>query len=348
MRLPYVAAAAVVAIVGGADAPSLAAPRPILAAPYTPAPARVPTTGATLKLGKCINLSNMLEAPTEGGWGRAFQDADMDRIRAKGFTGLRLPVRFSAHAGSAPPYTIDPAFLARVHHIVDLATARDIAVIVDMHHYEELFADPAAHAARFVALWRQVATSFKDAPASVYFEAINEPHDKLTAPVLKAMLPYVLAAIRETNPTRPVVIDGPMWASLDEMRPDYLPADANLVPTFHWYKPDNFGLDKATYMTPQVKKSWGDGADIAELNGGVAKAKAYMDATGRVPFMGEYGAFDARPADQRTRYYATVSAAFASAGVQSCAWGYDNTYNLFRDGRWFDAAVDNIVTTTAQ
>jgi endoglucanase len=314
---------------------------------YTPAAARLPTTGATLRLGKCINLSDMLEAPREGDWGRAFRDDDVANIKGQGFTALRLPVRFSSHAGTAAPYTIDPAFLARVRHIVDLAVAADMAVIVDMHHYEELFTDPAGHTARFAALWRQVAVALRDEPASVSFELINEPHDKLTAANLASVITPALAAVRESNPTRAVVIDGPSYASLAQMASTPMPPDPNVVPTFHYYTPDNFGLPSASYMTPATRDSWGTAADLAELDANVASLRTYMATTGRVPFVGEYGAAEQRPAAERAKYYATVSAAFASVGVQSCAWGYDNTFNLYTDtGGWLAAAVSGIRTTT--
>ncbi len=314
---------------------------------HSPAPAAVPRSGATLKLGKCINLSNMLEAPTETAWGRAFRDDDIARLKAKGFTGLRLPVRFSSHAGTTPPYAIDPAFMARVRHIVDLATANGIAVIVDMHHYEELFSDPKGQAPRFAALWRQVASAFRDAPDSVYFELINEPHDKLGAANLLAVLTPALAAMRATNPTRPVVIDGPEWAGLDAMLTSPFPDDPHVVPTFHFYDPPNFGLDKADWLTPKVKETYGDAQDRAQLNAALAKVKAYMRRTGRVPFVGEYGAWQERAPAQRAIYYPAVSAAWASIGVQSCAWGYTNTFELYRDDTgWLDAAVDRIAAPT--
>lgn len=320
---------------------AIAQPRPR----YAPAPVAVPTTGPALKLGKCINLSNMLEAPTETAWGRAFRDDDMTRIKAKGFTGLRLPVRFSAHADAKPPYAIDAGFLKRVRHIVDLATANGIAVIVDMHHYEELFTDPKGQAPRFAALWRQVAQEFRAAPDSVYFELINEPHDKLGADNLLAVLTPALKAVRESNPTRPVVIDGPEWAGLDAMLTSPFPNDPHVVPTFHFYDPPNFGLDKADWLNPKVKETYGDRQDLAQLDTAIAKVQAYIKRTGRVPFVGEYGAWERRSPEQRARYYPIVSTAWASAGIQSCAWGYTNTFQLYRDDTgWLDAAVDRIAT----
>ncbi|HEU4959803.1 MAG TPA: glycoside hydrolase family 5 protein [Sphingomonas sp.] len=323
-------------------------PTPTPAA-FTPAAAARPTTGAALKLGKCINLSNMLEAPNEGDWGRKFQDSDIQNIADEGFTGLRIPVRFSSHAATTAPYTIDPAFMARVRHVVDLAVAAHLYVILDMHHYLELFSDPDGQKARFAELWRQVAAEFKDEPDTVYFELINEPNDKLDATNLRSVIDPALAAVRATNPTRKVVIDGPSWAGLDSIDSFTMPSDPNVVPTFHYYEPQNFALDNAPYMTPAERNDFGTADDMAYLKGRLDKAKAYMAKTGRVPFVGEYGAPVQRPDDMRTLYYGTVSSAFASIGLQSCAWGYDNTYNLYDDSKgWLQTAVDAIRTTTVE
>ncbi len=315
--------------------------------PFTPAPAAVPTKGATLRLGKCVNISNMLEAPREGAWGRAFRDSDMDNIAAKGFTGIRLPARFSAHAKHEAPYTIDGSFLKRVHHIVDLATARGIAVIIDMHHYEQIFQDPAGEAPRFAAMWRQIALSFRQAPENVYFELINEPHDKFDASNLVAVQGPALAAVRESNPTRPVVIDGPGWASLDGMLSTQFPDDPNVVPTFHYYDPANFGFDKAPWMNPPVRETFGTSADVAELRGVLKRVEGFMHRTGRVPFVGELGAHEKRAVEQRAIFYGLTSAAFASIGVQSCAWGYTNTHQLWRDGSGWEPGVADALVTTA-
>ncbi|MDF7776623.1 glycoside hydrolase family 5 protein [Sphingomonas sp. AOB5] len=315
-------------------------------AAFTPAAAAIPTTGGSLKLGKCVNLSNMLEAPTEGSWGRAFLDSDIANIKSKGFTGIRLPVRFSAHALAVAPYTIDAAFMARVKHIVDLAVAADMAIIIDMHHYEELFTDPAGHAARFAEMWRQIGVAFKDYPPTVYFELINEPNNRLDASNNLAIQGPALAAVRATNPTRQVVIDGPSWANIDHMLTMAFPADPNIVPTFHYYDPQNFGFDTAPWMTPSSRDDFGTAGDIADLNAVLGKIRGFISSTGRVPFVGEYGAHEIRPNAARATYYGMVSAAFASAGVQSCAWGYTNTMHLWRDGSgWTPGVADAIVTT---
>ena len=322
-------------------------PTPTPAASFTPAAAAIATAGPTLRLGKCVNMADQLEAPSEGDWGRGILDSDLPAIKAKGFTAIRLPVRWSTHALAGAPYTIDPVFMARVKHVVDLATANGLAVVLNMHHYEELFPDPTGHSVRFTEMWRQIAVAFKDAPTSVYFELINEPHDKFTAANLLAVQGPALTAVRASNPTRPVVIDGADYASLDSMLVSPMPADPNVVPTFHYYDPANFGFDSAPWMTPAIRTDFGTAQDVADLNAVLVKLRNYITATGRVPFAGEFGAHESKPNAARVTYYGMVSSAFASAGIQSCAWGYTNTFHLWRDATgWEPGVADAIVTTT--
>ena len=324
--------------------PGVFAPLPT----FTPGPAAVAKTGAALKLGKCVNLSNMLEAPVEGQWGRAFDDRDIGRIKSKGFTAIRLPARFDEHAQLAPPYTVDPAFLSRVKHITDLATANGLAVIIDLHHPERLFKDPQGQRQRFAAMWRQIGLYFKDQPSNVYFELVNEAHDKLDASNLTETLMPALAAVRESNPTRLVVWGGPSWNSPDEMVKTEFPADPYIVPTFHYYDPANFTGESANWMTPKARPAWGNAQDVRDLQDKLDKISGWMGKTGRVPFLGEYGAYEGRSIDQRRKYYQTVSSAFASIGVQSCAWGYTNTFPLWHDPEgWVSDLADQISSTTS-
>ena len=318
---------------------------------YTPTAAARPTAGVALPLGKCVNMANMLEGqPNEGSWGRAIVDADFTIIRQAGFATVRIPIWFSGHTGAASPWTIDPTYLARVRHVVDTATAAGLNVIIDYHNDDALMADPAANAPRFAAIWRQIATAFRDAPGTVWFELLNEPHDKLVAANLRSVMDPALAAVRETNATRPVIIDGQNYAGVDSLASLSLPDDPNVVPTIHTYDPFNFTHQGATFVSPSppVGRTFPSGSDIADLNGNLAKVKAYIARTGRVPFVGEYGAIDngAIPLDARINYYATITAAYASIGVQSCAWGYSNSFRL-RDGdHWFAGMLEALRTTT--
>ena len=108
---------------------------------------------ANRKLGRGINLGNFLEAPKGASWGIAIRDEDFRIIKQAGFDSVRLPVRWPDYALEKAPYTIDAGFFARVDHLLDVAAKNGLNVVLNIHHYEALDKDPAAHAERFVALW---------------------------------------------------------------------------------------------------------------------------------------------------------------------------------------------------
>lgn len=335
-----VSAALTVAACGGGGGSSTPTPSPAPAPSPTPTATPTPTpsalTQADARIGECINMGNMLEAPKEGDWGRAIVDSDFTDIKAKGFSTVRLPVRFSSHALTAPPYTIDAAFMDRVAHVVDTARAAGLRVILDLHHYEDpqgnLFADPAGQKARFSALWQQIATRFKDEDGQVWFELINEPHGALDDSNLLSVLQPALDEVRKTNPTRPVVIGGQNYSGIDSLATLKLPNDPYLIVTFHYYDPYDFTYQGAPFVSPSppIGRIFPSGTDLADLDANVQKAKDFMAASKRPVFIGEYGAYEGIAVADRATWYKAVHDGFKGADIDGCVWAYTNTM-YFRD-----------------
>ncbi len=282
-------------------------------------------------------MANMLEPPNEGDWGRAINATDFADIKAAGFSTVRIPVRWSNHASYAAPYTIDPAFMARVEQVVGLARTAGLKVILNVHHYEDaggnVFTDPAGQTARLAGLWKQIAARFASQPDSaLWFELLNEPHDQLTNANLVATLGPALAEVRATNRTRPVVIGGGSWSGVGSLATLALPNDAYLVVTFHTYDPFNFTHQGATWITPTppMGTTFGSASDLAEVDRNVQAVRDYMTRTGRPVFLGEFGANDPIAVPERAAYYRTLHDRYGAANVDGCVWGYTNSF-AFRD-----------------
>lgn len=315
---------------------------------YVPAAAATPTRGIALPLGKCVNMGNMLESPTEGAWGRPILDSDAAKIAAAGFRTVRLPVRFSAHADTVPPYKIDPVFLARVQHVVGALSARDLNVIIDYHFDDALLASVSSNATRFTEIWRQIGMTFANAPSNIWFELLNEPNGNATDANLPALWQSAITAIRPSNPTRPIIVGGQNWSDINSLSTIQIPDDPNIVVTFHMYLPMAFTHQGAHWMNPifPIGRHFGGQADADELAMSLRTTKAFMARTGRVPFLGEYGAIETIPAKERALYYKTISTAFASIGVQSCAWSYINTFSIATETSWQPGMLEAISATT--
>ena len=286
-----------------------------------------------LPVGQCINMGNSLEPPTETGWGgREIRDEDFANIAKSGFRTIRLPVRWDSHAGKAPPYMIEPAFLARVQHVVRAAQAAGLNVILDSHNFESMHSDPLGSAPRLAGIWKQIAVAFaKEPTTSLWFELENEPHDKFTNANLVAALAPALAAVRASNPDRPVIIGGEYWSGIDSLATLTLPDDPNVYPTFHYYEPFQFTHQGADWVdpVPPLGRSYGTTDDAERLVRDVQKIRDYSARTGLLPFMGETGVHTTVPLDQRVKYHAAVTKAFAPLGLGMCMWAYTNTFPFY-------------------
>lgn len=295
-----------------------------------------PAQAATnsLPVGRCVNMGNHLEPPSEGAWGgRKIADDDFQIIAKAGFNTIRLPVRWSTHAGDAAPYTIDPEYMKRVKHVVGNARAAGLNVILNSHHFEEIHSDPSdANIAKLAGMWTQIAAAFADQPNDkLWFEIENEPHDKFNDSNLLKVLTSALNAIRTSNPARPIIIGGEFWSGIDSLKTLKLPDDPNIVPTFHYYEPFDFTHQGATWVSPvpPMGRAYGSAADQARLKVDVAKVRDFITRTGKTPFMGEFGANGPIPLDDRVKYYGTVRNAFDEVGIGMCAWGFTNTFPLY-------------------
>lgn len=306
----------------------------------------LPAAAATerfLPIGACINIGNTFEVgkdyPLDAA-GRVGK-ADFERIRAAGFDTVRLPVRWDQRSLSKAPYTIEPAWLAAVQKAVDEALASGLKVILNSHHFEPIHKDPLGTQPWHTAVWSQVAPRFKDYPTDrLWFELENEPHDKFDDSNLRAVLDPALAAVRKSNPTRPVIIGGQKWSGIDSLATLTLPDDANVYPTFHYYDPFDFTHQGASWVAPDIPppgRQYGSQADADLLLKDVAKIKAYTARTGMVPFMGESGAYEKHiPLAQRVAYTKAVHDAFVPAGIPVCQWAYKNTFPFYDKsaGKW--------------
>ncbi len=201
------------------------------------------------QLARTVNFGNALEAPTEGAWGMTLEENYFQLVKDAGFSAIRLPVKWSAHALSAAPYTIDPTFLKRVDWAVSNATSRGLSIIVNMHNYDQLLTEPAAHLERFVSIWKQLAEHYKSRNDQVFFEILNEPNGKLE-PLWNDYASKVLAVIRQSNPTRAVIVGPNGWNSIGRLGELSLPSDPNLIVTVHFYDPFSFTHQGAEWATP--------------------------------------------------------------------------------------------------
>ncbi|WP_406501194.1 cellulase family glycosylhydrolase [Streptomyces sp. NBC_00500] len=150
--------------------------------PPAPPPSAPAARSAVAAMQPGWNLGNTYDAiPDETSWGNPpVTRALLRKVRSQGFKSIRLPVTWGVHQGSAPDYTIDPAWMAKVRHVADMALDEGLYVLLNMHHdswmwVTNLSTDHDAVLARYSATWTQIAAEFRDEPQRLAFESINEP-----------------------------------------------------------------------------------------------------------------------------------------------------------------------------
>jgi len=288
------------------------------------------------KLDRGVNLGNFLESPKEGAWsgGRLLQESDFSIIRQAGFTLIRVPICWSAHVSPAPVFTIDPAFLSRVDWVVTQAEKNDLRAILDYHNDDALMKMPDDNADRFVAIWKQIAEHYKDAPDSIRFELLNEPNGKLNAARWNALLAKTLTVVRATNPNRTVVVGPVQWNNIGALWKLVLPeSDRNLLVTVHYYDPMTFTHQGASWVEGSDKwlgNTWqGTDAEKLAVTQSFDEAAAWASFHNRPMYLGEFGSFSRGDMDSRARWTTCVARAAESHGFPWTYWEYCSGFGAY-------------------
>lgn len=330
MRLPslasvirYACSALTILITSACLASPTPVPTPTPAPTSTPEP-EVDAFVMNQRLARTVNLGNALEAPNEGEWGVTLRAEFFQMISAEGFTAVRLPVRWNAHALKEAPYTIDAEFFKRVDWAVEQALTNDLAIVVNIHHYEEMALDPAGHRERYLAIWKQIAEHYRSYQNAVLFEPLNEPNGGLNARSWNDLIALTIPLIRASNPTRNIVIGPANWNNVDNLDELILPDDdRHIIVTFHFYNPFQFTHQGAEWV--QGSESWmgtewkGSSAEKQLLQFDLNTVETWAKDHRRPIFMGEFGAYSKADMESRVRWTTFMA---REAEARNFSWGY--------------------------
>jgi endoglucanase len=279
-----------------------------------------------------VNLGNALEAPREGDWGYRIEAAHLAAIAAAGFDGVRLPVRWDQHMDARA--VVAPAHMARVAEVIGWAHAAGLMVQLDVHHFAALIQNPRTEMQRFMALWRQIAGRFAEAPRDLLlFELLNEPHGRQwDGARLTQLQSNALAIVRESNPERMVVVGPGNWQNIDALARWRPPEGANVAVSVHYYEPHAFTHQNAEWLgddAPVFGRDWGTSADRAGLREHIARAAAWGTQRGHATHLGEFGVNGAVPIQQRAAWTRTVREACEANGLGWCAWDFAGAFPVW-------------------
>lgn len=293
-------------------------------------------------LSKTINIGFTLDAPFEGAWGHTLVANEFVLIKEAGFTAIRLPIQWVTRMDSTAPYTIDTFFLARVDWAIEQALKNKLAIILDNHLDEQLMANPDEFKERFLKLWSQLAVHYKSFPQSVMFEIMAEPHGELEK-IWEEYFTDALKIIRNTNPTRPVLI-GPILYNLPyKINSLTLPQnDEYIIATFHLYDPVKFTMQGEAWFPVGKPLEWigtkwtGTDSEKAGVVNFMDIVSSWAKVQNKPVFFGEFGVSDNADIESRIRF---ITFYRTQAELHKFSWGYWNfavNFSLFdlKTNKW--------------
>jgi endoglucanase len=262
-----------------------------------------------------------------------FKEVYFQQLKEAGFNSVRINLHAFRHMDPAKDFALRDTWWDTLDWAVKKSTAQGLLTILDLHEFGTMGEDPAANKVKFLAFWRQVAARYKDAPESILFEILNEPSKKLTPELWNQYLAEALAIIRESNPSRAVIIGPGFWNGIDHLKELQLPErDRNIIVTVHYYLPMEFTHQGASWTSNKDKTGveWaGTDAERQKVKDDFGKVAAWAKTNNRPIFLGEFGAYDRGPMESRARYTDCVARTAEANGWSWAYWQFDNDFILY-------------------
>ena len=305
---------------------ALATPKVAKAQAYTP----IDAFQQVARMGRGVNVLGydpLWKDPSRA----RFHTRHFKRIHDGGFQTIRVNLDAFPHMDAQD--RLSPQWFKTLDWIVDEGTKAGLNVIIDEHNFNECGKDLADCRPKLVAFWRQVGEHYRNAPNSVLFELLNEPNGQLDPAHWNELMHQLLAVVRETNPTRTVVIGPAFWNSINELKNLDLPADdRNIIVTVHYYLPMEFthqgaSWNPATYHLSGVH--WGTPAEYARIDHDFDGVQAWAKANNRPILLGEFGALDTGDMPSRVRYTSAVARAAEARGWAWTYWQFDSNFIVY-------------------
>lgn len=326
-----------------------------------------------MNIRRGTNVSHWLSQSKRRGEERRayFTREDVRRIADYGFDHVRLPI------DEEQVFTIglekDREAFDLLDAALDWCDEAELKVIVDLHilrsHYfldanPPLFTDPR-EAERFAEIWRILAAHLGGRDeARVAFELMNEPvarnHDDWNRVAMLA-----LRAIRESQPTRTVLLGSNRWSNCNTFDALHVPDDRHLLLTFHFYNPmllthyragwcdtkhyegpvnyPGWQVAPATVeslpeparsVVQKYNRDYGRAAMVEDL----AKPLAVRSRTKLPLHCGEFGCVNHAPLEVRLRWYRDLIDVFSEFDIAWSNWDWKGSFGIL-DGEGRDAGI---------
>jgi endoglucanase len=298
-----------------------------------PSPTEIQYAITTSPFIRGMNIGNALEAPEPGLWGVTIQEAYLQTIADAGFNTVRIPARFSAHISGSPDFTIDQDFLDTVDQVINWGLNAELIVILDFHGFDEIMQAPLAHEEKFLSIWGQLAEYYQAYPESLWFDLINEPSNNLDANTWNWLIHPSVSIIRQSNPTRKILIGGVNYSKFDTLNLLDLPNDPNLIAAFHFYTPFEFTHQGASWV--EGTQNWlgttwqGTDSQKEVIRSALDQAMIWSQQTQTPIIMSEFGAINQADPESRQHWISFVAREAEQRNISWLYWGFCSNLGVY-------------------
>ena len=295
-----------------------------------------------------FNLLEMFTTKSDGD----FREEDFRWMADWGFDFVRIPACYTLWIEDDDVYALDEAMLAKVDRVVRLGQRYDIHIDLNFHRgpgysvnreREEpfnLWKDQEALDA-FIFHWETFAKRYQGISSEdLSFNLINEPKnpnpEEMTREDHERVIRATVAAIREIDPDRLIIIDGLTWAN------DPVPelADLGVAQSCRAYVPMGISHYKASWVESEgwPEPTWpgalhhGEPYDRAKLEAHYQRW-ADLAAQGVGVHCGEGGAYNRTPHDVFLRWFRDVLDILTSHNIGYALWNFRGAFGIMDSGR---------------
>ena len=298
-------------------------------------------------------------------------ERDVARIKGWGFDHIR--VGFDQIVLEESPFKYRERTFARLDAFVGWCAKHGINLVLNLHkavgNYCDIpekvqLLDDKGLQDRVTALWLEIERRYHDRPG-LAFELLNEVRN-VDPEQWNDFADRMIRAIRERNPTRPIVVGSTCWNSAGTLPHLRVWDDPNVIYTFHMYEPFEFTHQRGVLQSGPLlynRELAYPSTDMARYRGyhelygntnayaGVtsidrtilaqrlapafAWAKAHPD---KILWNGEFGTIRHAPKASRVAYMRDVVTLCREHGIPWSVWNYLSTPN---DGNRFSLVDDD-------
>ena len=332
------------------------------------------------KMGRGINLGNVLSAPVEGNWSGAATEQYFIDVAQAGFKNVRIPIDFfgtrttgdtaqyssnanTSFSGSRADFTVNDSYLDRLEEVIGWGLNQNLVIVLDFHgatlksefiytfdDQEDEYTHPtsakrAADLAKFYSIWEQIADRFKDYSDDLIFEVINEPYFHISAAEMNDLNNEVISIIRSfggNNITRKVIVTGGTKTSYEAITT----IDPQIINS------DNYLIATFHYYRPFIftkssdyrfnTNSWGSQSDKNNVDSEFDVVQNWADGFNPpiAVYLGEFGADNVYGYSYQTGDLHLVTANNSPNGTGYADGGPDPNSRVQFHGYVANAAID--------